>query len=43
MDIAEFHKPEHWRAFASGLHIEDRSLFEEIRGLELSSELAAQF
>jgi hypothetical protein len=34
---------EHWLAFAPGLHIEDRSLFEDVAYLELSPLLAARF
>jgi hypothetical protein len=33
----------HWLALAPGLHIEDRSLFESVAGLELSARQAAQF
>jgi hypothetical protein len=39
----QFHQREYWRSFAPGLHIEDRSLFENVAYLELPPELKAQF
>ncbi|HEY2227727.1 MAG TPA: phytanoyl-CoA dioxygenase family protein [Xanthobacteraceae bacterium] len=38
-----FNEPEHWRALARGLHIEDRALFEHVAHVDLSPGLAAAF
>jgi hypothetical protein len=43
MDAGNLHQREHWLSLAPGLHIEDRSLFENIVYLDLSPGLAAQF
>src|SRR5258708_5555677 len=39
----QFHEREYWRSFAPGLHIEERSLFENVAYLEWPPELKAQF
>jgi Phytanoyl-CoA dioxygenase (PhyH)/SEC-C motif len=43
MDADRFQQREHWRALAPGLHIEDRSLFDNTAYLELAAGSAAQF
>jgi hypothetical protein len=43
MKAGQFLKREHWISLAPGLHIEDRSLFENVAHFELTPELAAQF
>jgi SEC-C motif/Phytanoyl-CoA dioxygenase (PhyH) len=43
IEAGRFHQREHWLALAPGLHIEDRSLFENVAYLDLSPDLAAQF
>jgi hypothetical protein len=43
MEAAQFQKREHWLALAPGLHIEDRSLFENIAYPELPAGAAARF
>jgi len=47
MEADQFSKREFWRSFAPGLHIEDRSLFEDVAYVELSPAghegLTAQF
>jgi hypothetical protein len=42
-EAGPFHGREYWRSFAPDLHIEDRSLFENVAYLELSPALKAQF
>ena len=43
MEAARFQQREHWLALAPGLHIEDRSLLENVAYLELAPGVAAQF
>jgi SEC-C motif/Phytanoyl-CoA dioxygenase (PhyH) len=43
MDTGKYHKREFWLSLAPSLHIDDRSLFENVAYLELTPELAAQF
>jgi Phytanoyl-CoA dioxygenase (PhyH)/SEC-C motif len=43
MEAGQFHEREHWLALAPGLHIEDRSLFENVGFLELPPELTSRF
>jgi len=43
LDASQFRTREFWRSLAPGLHIEDRSFFEDVAYLELTPELAAQF
>lgn len=43
MDAARFHERDYWLSLASGLHIGDRSLLEDVAYLEIRPELAVQF
>ncbi len=43
MEAARFQQREHWLALAPGLHIEDRSLLENVAYLELAPGVAARF
>jgi hypothetical protein len=43
MKSGQYHQREYWLSRAPGLHIEDRSLFENVTYPELTLELAAQF
>jgi Phytanoyl-CoA dioxygenase (PhyH)/SEC-C motif len=43
MQAGEFQKRDHWLSLAPGLHIEDRSFFENVAYLELPAELTSRF
>jgi hypothetical protein len=43
MEGGQFHQREHWLSLAPGLHIGERSLFENVAHLELSPDLARAF